>query len=107
MLTIGVAGGLADTCGDGTSPGQRSPARWSRTPGSPSRDAGARKEMALVIEELHAQITATQERLAAAIEADDPHEVARHRARLRDLIDMAARHGVDVHAWVDQTLLHS
>jgi hypothetical protein len=76
-------------------------------PGSPSRDAGARKEMALVIEELHAQITATQERLAAAIEADDPYEVARHRARLQDLIDMAARPGADVHAWVDQTLLHS
>ena len=75
--------------------------------GSPSRDAGARKETALVIEELHAQITATQERLAAAIEADDPYEVARHRARLQDLIDMAARHGVDVHASVDQTLLHS
>ena len=39
--------------------------------------------MALVIEELHAQITATQERLAAAIEADDLYEVARHRARLQ------------------------
>jgi hypothetical protein len=76
-------------------------------PGSPSREAGARKEMALVIEELHVQITATQERLAAAIKADDANEVARHRARLQDLIDMAARHGVDVHAWVDQTLLHN
>ena len=63
--------------------------------------------MALVIEELHVQITATQERLAAAIKADDANEVARHRARLQDLIDMAARHGVDVHAWVDQSLLHN
>jgi hypothetical protein len=63
--------------------------------------------MALVIEELHVQITATQERLAAAIKAGDANEVARHRARLHDLIDMAARHGVDVHAWVDQALLHN
>lgn len=60
-----------------------------------------------MIEELQVQITATQERLAAAIEADQQHEAARHRARLADLVDLAARHGVDVHAWVDQTLLHS
>ena len=46
-------------------------------------------------EELKVQITETQERLVAAIEADDPYEVARHRARLQDLIDMASRHGVD------------
>jgi hypothetical protein len=63
--------------------------------------------VALVIEELHVQITATQERLVAAIQADNPYEIARHRARLQDLVDMAARHGVDVHAWVDQTLLHN
>ena len=56
-------------------------------------------------EELQLQITATQERLFAAIEADDPYEVARHRARLQDLVHVAARHGVDIHAWVDQTLL--
>lgn len=60
-----------------------------------------------MIEELRAQITATQERLAAAIEADQQYEAARHRARLKDLIDMAARHGIDVHAWVDHALLHS
>ena len=58
-------------------------------------------------QELKAQITETQECLVAAIEAGDPYEVARHRARLQDLIDMASRYGVDVHAWVDQTLLHS
>jgi hypothetical protein len=59
-----------------------------------------------VIEELQAQITATQEHLAAAVENGQQYEAARHRARLEDLIDMAGRHGVDVHAWVDQTLLH-
>jgi hypothetical protein len=58
-------------------------------------------------QELKVQITETQERLVAAIEADDPYEVARHRARLQDLIDTANRHGVDAHAWVNQTLLHS
>jgi hypothetical protein len=63
--------------------------------------------MTTMIEELQVQITAAQERLAAAIEADQQYEAARHRARLEDLIDMAARHGVDAHAWVDQTLLHS
>ena len=67
----------------------------------------AKKEMTTMIEELRVQITATQERLAAAIEADQRYEAARHRARLEDLVDMAARHGFDVHAWVDQTLLHS
>ena len=107
MLIIGVAGGVADTCAGAISSRAAFAGPPFQHPGSPSRDAGARKEMALVIEELHAQITATQQRLAAAIEADDPYEVARHRARLQDLIDMAARHGVDVHAWVDQTLLHS
>jgi hypothetical protein len=62
--------------------------------------------MTSVIEELHGQITATQERLAAAIEADQQYEAARHRARLKDLIDMGARHGIDVRAWVDDALLH-
>ena len=59
-----------------------------------------------MLEELQLQITAAQQRILAAIEADDPHEVARHRARLHDLVDMACRHGIDVHDWVDQALLH-
>jgi hypothetical protein len=63
--------------------------------------------MTIVIEELRIQITATQERLVAAVEAEEPYEEARHRARLKDLVDMAARHGVDVSAWVDRSLLHS
>jgi hypothetical protein len=43
--------------------------------------------MTEVREELQVQITAAQERILAAIEADDPYEVARHRARLQDLVD--------------------
>ena len=66
---------------------------------------GARKEMTHVREELQVQITVAQERILAAIEADDPYQVARHRARLQNLVDMAARHGIDVRAWVDRTLL--
>ena len=62
--------------------------------------------MTEVLEELQVQITAAQERILAAIEADDPYEVARHRARLQDLVDLAARHGIDVRSWVDPTLLH-
>ncbi|MCE0763041.1 hypothetical protein LWC35_08950 [Pseudonocardia kujensis] len=58
-----------------------------------------------MIEELRIQITAAQERLVAAVEADEPYEEARHRARLEDLIEIADRHGIDVSAWVDQTWL--
>ncbi|WP_345382211.1 hypothetical protein [Pseudonocardia yuanmonensis] len=58
-----------------------------------------------MIEELRIQITAAQERLVAAVEADQPYEAARHRARLEDLIEMAGRHGIDVSAWVDRSRL--
>lgn len=58
-----------------------------------------------MLEELRIQITATQERLVAAVEDDQPYEAARHRARLEDLIEIAARHDIDVSAWVDRTLL--
>ena len=60
--------------------------------------------MELMRQELEVQITQIQELLIAAIEADEPYEVARHRARLQDLIDMASRHGVDIHAYVNQNL---
>ncbi|MGD9527531.1 MAG: hypothetical protein AB7V44_12145 [Pseudonocardia sp.] len=59
-----------------------------------------------MIQELREQITATQERLTAAIEADHRHEAARHRARLEDLIEMGRRHGIDVRDLVDRTLLN-
>jgi hypothetical protein len=62
-------------------------------------------EKTLLIDELHAQITATQERLVAATEADDEYEVARQRARLEDLIELADRNGFDVDLWVDRSLL--
>ena len=58
-----------------------------------------------MIEELHAQIEAVQRNLVRARAADLPYEAARHRARLDDLIEMAARYGVDVTTWVDPAVL--
>ena len=58
-----------------------------------------------MIEELRTQIMAAQERIVAAVEADEPNQAARHRARLEDLIEIADRHDIDVSAWVDQNRL--
>jgi hypothetical protein len=58
-----------------------------------------------VIGELHTQIVTCQHNLALAQQAGLPYEVHLHRARLEDLMDMAARHGIDVSAWIDRSLL--
>lgn len=58
-----------------------------------------------MIEELRTQIETTQHNLRLAIESDLPHEASLHRARLADLLDRAARYGVEVAPWVDRTLL--
>lgn len=58
-----------------------------------------------MIEELHTQIEAVQRELLRADRAGRLREASLYRARLEDLIDMAARHGVDVSAWVDRSLL--
>jgi len=57
-----------------------------------------------VIEELRTQIEAVQHNLVVADRAGLPREVYLCRARLEDLIDIAARHGIDVTAWVDRSL---
>jgi hypothetical protein len=70
---------------DSVSPAHRSSTSSRQAPRLAIRDAGARKErkeMTHALAELQVQITAAQERILAAIEADDPYEVARHRARL-------------------------
>lgn len=64
-----------------------------------------REETTIVIEELHTQIEAIQCELVRANRAGLPREAYLHRARLEDLIDMARRHGIDVTAWVDHSLL--
>lgn len=57
-------------------------------------------------EELRIQISAVQDDLRSALQAGSWDEVRLRRARLLDLVDMAARHGVDVSGWVDRSLLH-
>jgi hypothetical protein len=61
--------------------------------------------MPVVIEELRTQIEAVQHNLVIADRSGLAREAYLHRARLQDLIDIAARHGIDVTASVDQSLL--
>lgn len=58
-----------------------------------------------MITELRTQIVTTQCNLARAEQAGESHEVYLHQARLRDLIDIAARHDIDVTAWIDPFLV--
>ncbi len=51
-------------------------------------------------EKLRTQIKTAQRHLVLASEAGLPYEVYLHRARLEDLMDMAARRGIDVATWV-------
>jgi hypothetical protein len=54
---------------------------------------------------LRDQIATTQRALLATQEASQPRQVYRHSARLLDLLDRAARNGVDTTGWVpDDTL---
>jgi len=56
-----------------------------------------------VIQELHAQIDAVRDKLALAQRAGNPYEANLYRARLADLMDIAARHGIDLTAPARQT----
>ena len=51
-----------------------------------------------MIQELHAQIDAVRDKLALAQRAGNPYEANLYRARLADLMDIAARHGIDLTA---------
>ena len=57
-----------------------------------------------MIGELHTQIVTCQHSLALAQQAGLSYEAHLHRARLEDLMDMAARHGIDVSAWIDPSM---
>ena len=60
----------------------------------------------VVIGELRAQIETAQRGLVLAEQADLPYEAHLHRARVHDLLEMAARHGIDATGWVaDRSLL--
>jgi hypothetical protein len=62
-------------------------------------------ELTVVTEKLRTQIKTVQRNLVLAGEAGLPYEVYLHRARLEDLMDMAARRGIDVATWVDGSQL--
>jgi len=51
-----------------------------------------------MIEELRAQIDAVRNKLALAQQAGLSHDTDLHRARLADLMDIAARHAIDIDA---------
>ena len=63
------------------------------------------KGLMIVIRELRTQIDTAQRNLAVAEQAGETREVYLHQARLRYLIDIATRHGIDVTAWIDPSLL--
>jgi hypothetical protein len=52
----------------------------------------------IMIEELHAQIGAIRDKLVLAEQAGLSYEANLHRARLADLMDIAARHAIDLTA---------
>lgn len=54
---------------------------------------------------LRDQIGSTERALVAAQQAAQPREVYRRSARLLDLLDRAARNGVDTTGWVSEDVL--
>jgi hypothetical protein len=56
--------------------------------------------VAAVIGELRARIETAQRGLVRAEQADRPYEAHLRRAHVHDLLEMAARHGIDATAWV-------
>ena len=58
-----------------------------------------------VITKLRSEVDVVLTRLAAARAAGLPYETYLHRAHLQDLMDTAARHGVDPDTWVDRSTL--
>jgi hypothetical protein len=57
-----------------------------------------------VIGELRVQIETAQRGLVLAEQADLPYEAHLHRARVQDLLEIAARHGIDATGWVSGSL---
>lgn len=56
---------------------------------------------------LRGQVTDVQQKLAAAQQAGLEYESHLHGARIEDLLDLGARHGIDTNGWVDPALLDS
>ncbi len=56
---------------------------------------------------LHTQVTDNVTALAEARRAGHDYEAHLRSARIRDLLDLAARHGIDTTGWVDTAALDS
>ncbi|MFI7672068.1 hypothetical protein [Actinophytocola sp. NPDC049390] len=56
---------------------------------------------------LRSQVADGLKTLDKASQAGHDHEVHVHVARIRDLLDVAARHGIDTSEWVDAAVLES
>ncbi len=54
---------------------------------------------------LRDQVVETDQLLAKARQAGHDYEVHLHGARISDLLDVAARHGIDTSGWVDRAVL--
>jgi hypothetical protein len=56
---------------------------------------------------LRSQLDESLGKLDVARQAGHDYEVHLHGARIRDLLDRAAQHGIDTSNWVDQAMLDS
>ncbi|WP_132113360.1 hypothetical protein [Actinocrispum wychmicini] len=56
---------------------------------------------------LRGQVQRARQTLTAAQRAGHDYEVHLHAARIRDLLDLAARHGIDTGDWIDPAVLES
>jgi len=56
---------------------------------------------------LRSKVTEAEETLNQAREAGHDYEIHLHGARIRDLLDRAARSGIDTHDWIDPALLEN
>lgn len=56
---------------------------------------------------LRGEVEQAQRAFMAAHLAGQPEEAQRHRARLKDLLEVAERTGVDAEAWIDPGVLVS
>ncbi|MFC5102707.1 hypothetical protein [Kibdelosporangium philippinense] len=54
---------------------------------------------------LRSQVDQAKQAMTVARRVGHDYEVHLHGARIRDLLDVAARHGIDATGWVDRTML--
>ena len=57
--------------------------------------------------ELRSKIAEAERTLDVACLAGHDYEIHLHGARIRDLLDLAAQHGIDTNDWIDLALLEN